>query len=397
MTNSKDRRMYLFLIVLAVASAAAFQGWRTLLNNFAVEAAAIDGAEMGIIQSVREIPGFLALLAIYVIMILREHRLAALSVLVLGIGVVWVGFLPSFSGIVITTLIMSFGFHYYETMNQSLTLQYFGVREAPLVIGRLRSIGALTNVVTGGAVWLMASVFDYPVMFAVAGGVAVVAGLWAMTQDPSRADLPPQRKKIFVKRRYWLFYALTFLSGARRQIFVAFAVFLLVTRFGYSVQAVTILFVVNNVINYFANPLIGRAVNRFGERKVLSLEYGVLVLVFLGYAVTESAVVAGGLYVLDNLFFNFAMSIRTFYQKIAEPGDIASGMATGFTINHIAAVFIPALGGLAWMSDHRLVFFGAASLACVSLVLVQFIDRELALARGRAEKEGEPASSSQGH
>ncbi|MBU1249096.1 MAG: MFS transporter [Proteobacteria bacterium] len=383
MTNATTRRMYIFLIVLAVASAAAFQGWRTLLNNFAVEVAGVDGVEMGIIQSLREVPGFLALLAVYLILILREHRLAAVSTLVLGLGVALTGLLPSFGGIVVTTMLMSFGFHYYETMSQSLTLQYFGVREAPLVMGRLRSLGALTNVVTGGAVWLMAARLGYPVMFAVAGGVAMAAGLWAMVQDPSSPDLPPQHKKIFLKRKYWLFYILTFLSGARRQIFVAFAVFLLVTRFGYSVQAVTVLFVGNNVLNYFANPLIGKAVNRFGERKVLSLEYFALVFIFVGYALTENAWLAGALYVLDNLFFNFAMSIRTFYQKIAEPGDIASGMATGFTVNHIAAVFIPALGGLAWMADHRLVFYGAACLAGCSLVLVQFIDRELGLARDR--------------
>jgi len=385
MTNVNDRRMYLFLVVLAVASTVAFQGWRTLLNNFAVEAAGVDGAQMGIIQSVREVPGFLALLAVYVILILREHRLAAVSVLVLGLGVSLVGLFPSFAGIAVTTVIMSFGFHYYETMNQSLTLQYFGVREAPLVMGRLRSLGALTNVLTGGVVWLLSSFMGYSPMFAIMGGVSVCAGLWALTRDPSREDIPPQHKKIFLRRKYWLYYALTFLSGARRQVFVAFAVFLLVTRFDYSVQTVTILFVANNVVNYFVNPLIGKAVNRFGERRVLSLEYGALVLVFLGYAVTDSAVVAGVLYILDNVFFNFSMAIKTFYQKIAEPGDMASGMATGFTINHVAAVFIPALGGLVWMADASLVFIGAAGLALVSLLLSQMLDRELRAAGRRGE------------
>lgn len=369
--------MYFFLLVLAAGSAVAFQGWRTLLNNFAVDVGGLSGLDIGIVQSVREVPGFLALLALYVILIIREHRLAALSVIVLGLGVALTGTMPSTGGLVFTTLLMSFGFHYYETMNQSLTLQYFSHAEAPLVMGRLRSVNALVNILVGGAIYGLARFMGYSAMFAVLGAVAVVCGLWALTRDPSRQDLPIQRKKMTFRAKYWLYYALTFLSGARRQVFVAFAVYLLVARFGYTVQQITVLFVLNNVLNYFANPLIGRAVNRFGERAVLSVEYTTLIFVFLGYAFTESAFLAGALYVVDNIVFNFAMGIKTFYQKIADPRDIASGMAVGFTINHIAAVFIPFMGGLVWMADYRSVFLGAVVLSVASLVLTQCIPGQL--------------------
>jgi hypothetical protein len=377
----KKRRMYLFLIVLIVGAHTGFQGWRTLLNNFAVDVGGLDGLDIGIVQSVREIPGFLALLAIYVIMIVREHKLAAMSVAVLGVGVALTGFMPTTTGIIFTTLIMSFGFHYFETMNQSLTLQYFSHSEAPLVMGRLRSISALTNIVVGGAIYFMVKYMGYTEMFAILGAVAVMCGLWALTRDPSAEGLPLQHKKMVFKKKYWLFYALTFMSGARRQIFVGFAVFLLVEKFDYTVQAITVLFVINNVINYFINPLIGKAINRFGERALLSLEYSSLTLVFIGYAFTEDALMAGALYVVDNIFFNFAMSIRTFYQKIADPRDIASGMAVGFTINHIAAVFIPAAGGLLWITNYRAVFLGAVGMSIISLILSQLITGQLRIAK----------------
>lgn len=377
----KKRKMYLFLLVLVICSGAAFQGWRTLLNNFAVEVAGLNGLEMGVVQSVREVPGFLALLAIYMILFISEHRLAALSVAVLGLGVGLTGFLPTLPGLVFTTLLMSFGFHYYETMNQSLTLQYFSHTEAPVVMGRLRSVNALTNVTVGGAIYLLARTLGYAEMFALLGGVAVAAGLWCLTRDPSSADLPPQVKKMTFRKRYWLYYALTFLSGARRQIFVAFAVFLLVSKFGYSIEHVTALFVANNVINYFANPIIGRSINRFGERAVLTVEYTSLAVIFLGYALTESAVLAGALYILDNIVFNFAIGIKTFYQKIADPRDIASGMAVGFTINHIAAVLVPVTGGLIWLADYRLVFLIAVALSLVSLGLSQLIPGQLRVNR----------------
>jgi MFS family permease len=175
------------------------------------------------------------------------------------------------------------------------------------------------------------------------------------------------------RKKYWLFYFLTFMGGARRQIFVAFAVFLLVKNFQFSIQEVTALFVVNNVINYFLSPLIGKSIIRFGERKVLSLEYGSLIFIFLGYAVVQSKIVLALLYILDHIFFNFAIAIRTYFQKVGDPQDIAPSMAMGFTINHIAAVFLPAVGGLLWMVDYRIPFVAGAAMSMISLLAVQMI------------------------
>ncbi len=167
------------------------------------------------------------------------------------------------------------------------------------------------------------------------------------------------------------------MAGSRRQIFIAFAVFLLVKKFNFSVQEIAALFFLNNIINYFLSPYIGKAINIFGERKVLSLEYFSLIIVFISYALVDSKIIVAILYIADHIFFNFAIAIRTFFQKIASPEDIAPSMAVGFTINHIAAVFLPALGGLLWLIDYKIVFFGGAAFSLVSLILVQFISSEI--------------------
>jgi predicted MFS family arabinose efflux permease len=163
------------------------------------------------------------------------------------------------------------------------------------------------------------------------------------------------------------------MAGARRQIFIAFSIFLLVKVFDFSVQEVTVLFVLNNIIGYFAAPVVGKAIVRFGERKVLSAEYGGLVIIFLAYALTQSRWVAASLYILDNLLFNFSMAIRTYFQKIAERQDIAPSMAVGFTINHIAAVVLPVIGGMLWIVDYRIPFIVGSIFSLVSLVAVQWI------------------------
>ncbi|MFZ5774881.1 MAG: MFS transporter [Thermodesulfobacteriota bacterium] len=373
MLSATNRPMYLFLAVLTAAAMVGLQGYTILFNNYAVETVRLEGVHVGLIQSVREVPGLLALTAIYLLMVLREHRLAALAIALLGIGVGLTGLFPSFGGVAATTLIMSFGFHYYETVNQSLTLQYFTTHQAPLVMSRLRSLAAMASILSAGLIWGMGFVLGYRAMFMVIGGMVFLAGLWASFQDPSHAAIPPQRLRMFLKRRYWLYYLLTFLSGARRQIYMVFSMFLLVKVFHFSVQAITLLFIINNLLNWLINPLIGRAINAFGERTLCTVEYCGVILVFLTYAYSSSKWMVAGMYILDYILFNFAVAIRTYFQKIADPQDIAPSSAVGFTINHIAAVFLPALGGYLWMLDRRIPFLMGAGLGCVSLALAQCI------------------------
>ncbi len=376
--------MYIYLMVLTITVSGGLHVWQTLFDNFAVNVVHLEGHHVGVIQSVREIPGFLALLVVYVLFIIKEHRLSALSVLMLGAGLAATGVFPHFSGLILTTLVMSFGFHYFETTYQSLGLQYFDRNVAPLVFGKLRSYAALSSMITGILVFFLAAVLSYVQLYLVFGIIIMGIGLWAFSRNPASIDIVPQHRKMIFKKRYWLYYMLTFMAGARRQIFMAFAVFLLVKKFDYSVQGIATLFFINNSINYFLSPFIGKCIVWFGERKVLSLEYLSLVVIFISYALVDSWVVAGFLYILDHVFFNFAIAINTFFQKIADPRDIAPSMAMGFTINHIAAVVLPAVGGLLWYVDYRIPFIAGAGLSLVSLLLVQCITGQLAIAKDRS-------------
>jgi len=365
--------MYRYLMVLTICSAVGLQTWRTLFNNFAVEVVGLDGHHIGLIQAIREIPGFLALLVVFVLLIIKEHKLSALAILFLGVGVAGTGLFPSFWGLIITTVIMSFGFHYYETTNQSLTLQHFDQKHSPWVFGKQRSYAAATNVGVGIAVFALEPFLSYMQLYLLFGLLLVGMGLWALFQNPVGEKTVPQRKKMIMRKEYGLFYFLTFMAGARRQIFIAFAIFLMVERFKFTVKEIVLLFIVNNVVNYFLSPLIGKAIIRFGERKVLSGEYASLIVVFLAYAVVQDKLWVAFLYIFDHISFNFSMAIRTYFQKIGRPEDTAPTMAVGFTINHIAAVILPAIGGFLWLIDYRIPFVGGAVLSLISLAAVQLI------------------------
>ena len=373
MKEVKQQPMFLYLVVLTISSTVGIQAWSILFNNFAVEIAGLNGRQVGMIQSLREFPGLMTFLVVFVILMIREHRLSSVSILCLGFGLALTGFFPSFIGLLLTTLVNSFGFHYFDTTRQSLTLQYFGQKTSPWVFGKLRSLAAASSIVVGLLIYTLNSFLSYRQIYLLIGGLIVAASVWGFRQNPSRTDMAPQRKKMIIRKKYWLFYFLTFMAGARRQIFMAFAVFLLVKKFDYSVQEVTILFVINNLINYFLSPLIGKSIIRFGERKVLSLEYFSLIIIFIAYVTVTSRWLAALLYILDHIFFNFNIAINTYFQKVGDPRDIAPSMAVGFAINHIASVVLPAVGGVLWMVDYRIPFIGGAAMSLISLLAVQRI------------------------
>jgi nitrate/nitrite transporter NarK len=143
----------------------------------------------------------------------------------------------------------------------------------------------------------------------------------------------------------------------------------MVEKFGYSVSDIALLFLLNASLNVLFARRIGRLVGRIGERNALLIEYAGLILVFSGYALVEQAEMAAGLYVLDHLFFAMAIALKTYFQKIAAPQDIAATAGVSFSINHIAAVVIPASFGLLWLTSPELVFYAGAAMALVSLLL----------------------------
>lgn len=363
------------LILMSVAMPVAFSAWAALLNNFVVERAGFTGVEIGILQSLREIPGFLAFTTVFVLLILKEQTFAVIALALLGVGVALAGFFPSAIGLYLTTVLMSTGFHYFEVLKQSLALQWYKKEEAPQALGRLISVSAITSLVVYAALWTLLTLFhlDYVWIFLLAGSVCCGLAAFMWLAFPRFEGEHEQTRKLVLRKRYWLYYALKFLSGARRQIFMVFAAFLMVEKFGYSAAQVTLLFLINYAFNWLFAERIGALIGRIGERRALTIEYTGLIIVFTAYAFVENPYIGAALYVVDHMFFALAIGINTYFQKIASPEDIASTAGVSFTINHIAAVVIPAALGLVWVVSNSAVFLIGTGFAVGSLILSQNI------------------------
>ncbi len=375
------RQPIVLLFVMAAAMPLAFSVWSAMLNNFVIGVAGFDGVDIGWLQSVREIPGFLAVGVIAVIMFMREQVLGVVALITLGVAVAVTSYFPSFEGLLVTTMISSIGFHYYETVNQSLQLQWLDRSKAPQTLGLLVAVGSAASLLAYGLIivgWLYFGL-TYRMAYLIGGGATVLLAVFCFVAYPQFDSPTPQHKKMILRKRYWLYYAIQLMAGARRQIFVVFAAFMMVERFGFQVYQLTALFMINYIANIVFAPLMGRVVAKFGERTALTLEYSGLALIFMAYGGVYyfgwGAVIAAGLYVLDHMFFALAFAQKTYFQKIATAADVAPTAAVAFTINHISAIFLPVFLGYLWIKSPGLVFGFAAAMALVSLALVRLIPR----------------------
>jgi len=402
------RRTRTALIVITLSNLVVMLGfrlWQSMFNNFAVEELGVQAGQIGLIQAVRETPGLMGFLVGMLALVLVEMRIAGLSVILLGAGLFLTAAVGDLVGLLGATLVMSIGFHFFYSSNASAVLLTVGTDDAPRVLGRLNSIAALAAVL--GTVFIFATLdtLGYRTLFRI-GGIVVMAGgllLLPFGRQPVRARRKDRR--IPLRRSYWLYYALQFLMGSRRHIFTTFAVFLLVDRYQVTAQTITVLFLLNNLIGTYFHQAFGKIVARFGERRVLSFNFSVLTLVFLGYAfiplvdawntpdflipelsvgswvlfppmtATPGLLILLAFFVVDHILFGFSVAVESYFQKIAVATDeITSNVSVGQTINHIAAVAVPILGGLIWeAAGARYTFLAGAIVVLVSLGLTRYM------------------------
>lgn len=346
MTDKK--RLFRDLLLANFFIFIGFGAWQAMFNNFAVDELGLSPVEVGINQSLREIPGLLGfgfgILALW----LRKTRLLALSILALGAGVFITGHVNSLGMLIVATLVMSFGFHYSVTATRSIALGNFSHEDTATYMGRFAAASSLGFLLSAGAVFVMLHWLTMQQVFWIMGAVTVLVGGYSLFI--SQKSSKPKKKKQFVfRKKYSYYYCLMFLDGCRRHVFTTFAPFLLVKEFGISAITMAALFFISNALGMVLNwKWMGRIINRYGERNTLLVNYACICLVFAGYMVVEDIRVAYVLYVVDGLFFGASMAIVTYFQKIADPEDITPQISTGQSINHITAVIIPITGGLIW-------------------------------------------------
>ena len=352
--------------VAAFAMNAGLSAYGAIYNNFLVNDLHITAQALGGLESLREVPGFLTVAMAAVTVQFRESRLAAVSLLLMGLGLAAIAGAHSWLYLVAAGMVWSIGFHLFNPLSNGLVLAAAERSQEGRALGWIGGIGAT------GALAGMAMVFAVVGLLGLRGtfvptGLIVLAGAVALLFMRDRQVAP--RTRLVVRRRYGIYYALTLLDGSRRQIFMTFAVYLLVKVYDLDVQHITALLIVNSIVTTLATPVIGRLIDRYGERRLLALNYACLIFLFAGYALVHNLIVLGVLYCLDNAFFAFSLGINSYLGRIAPPEDVTPSLVMGSTVNHIAAVGVPVAGGLLWSTVGYQVTFLAGAATCLLSVL----------------------------
>ncbi len=375
------RTAILVIFITNFIMTLGFGLWEPIFNNFAVEEIGIRADQMGAIQSIREIPGLLGFLVGVLALFLAEMRISGISMLVMGVGVLLTAFTRRFWDLTLITLLMSFGFHFFYSSNASALLMMVRTQDGPKALGRMNSLGAVASLISTLIIFATLGTWGYRALFLGLGISVVVGGLILLPFQKQPMQAERQRRRVKLRRHYWLYYALQFLMGSRRHISSTFAIFMLVSTYSVSPQVITALFLLNNLLATYTHQAFGSIVARFGEKNILILDYILTIVIFLVYTfiplvgalqtpeyqiaalnlgswklmpaltLTPALLILLVLFVVDRISLGFNLAIESYFQKIAiSPDEITPNVSLGQAINHIAAVVVPVTGGLLWQA-----------------------------------------------
>ena len=368
------RRQGIFFVSIAVAAVSfAIMVQIGLNDNFLANSPSlgglgIDGFQKGLVEAVRETCGITALLIFAVLAGMVERTIGFFAIAVFAVGLGSYFCVYHYFWVVVLSLVWSQGLHVWMPLPNSMMLSLAEPGRTGLRLGQLQAVGSIASGAALALCWIM-TVVHVPIrpIYIVAGLVALI-GAFACLAIPRDIKTPGPR--FVFRRRYNLYYMLCFLEGSRKQIFLAFAGFLLVKKYDTPLKDMILLMAVVQVINWLTSPAVGRLIDRIGERKVLMFYSGCMVVFFIGYAFIPSRPVLWGLFIFDNVLFSLGMALTTYVRKIAPVSEHTQTLSMGVAMNHVAAVLVPLAGAFLWKyTGFRSAFLGGAAIAVVGMLV----------------------------
>ena len=374
----------LLLFTMAICAAAFAQSLvDATFNNYLDTTFAITETERGFIEFPRELPGLLVIGVSALFSFLCMRRLAVVAHLFAAFGMFAIGlFSESFNIMLVWLFCLSIGQHLFFPLQSSIGMELAPEGHTGRVLGRLQSWGNIAALFGSFAVWLgfHSLGFDFTTSFVIGGVAFLIAALFTMLMK--KDEKPKNRQNFRLRREYSLYYWLTVLYGTRKQLFLTFAPWVLVTIFRQPTTTIAVLIVIGGVIGIFFKPWLGKMVDAYGERLIITMESVCLVVICLLYAFASDIFTADialiaicACYVIDLLLFSVGIARATWLKKIAvTPEDVPQTLTMGVSIDHLFSISIALIGGALWNEfGYSAVFLMGAGIAVVNLISARFI------------------------
>jgi len=364
------------LLIGGVIALNMAQGmYNGVFNNFAVGDLGIQPLQIGLVEAVRESSGLLCLGVAALSARVSLSRLAAVALLLMGVGMAATGRADTIGFLAIASFVWGLGFHTFSPIQSTMSLQLAASRGSAgeraarggTILGQMNSVGALAGPV--GTLLMLAIlplVGGLRGIFLPAGAVAFAGGLALLFL---RGTPHRDRPRWVVRRRYLPYYVLTLIDGGRKQILITFVVYAIVAVYHAPVQVVAVLLFVSSILTLVAAPRVGRLIRDRGERWVLLASGLLLVPIFAGYALTSSEIVMMALYLADNALFTSNVALTTWVHRQAPEADLSPTLSVGITVNHVSSVIVPVVAGLLWERlGYHVIFWGGVGVALLGVI-----------------------------
>ncbi len=391
-TRRRSRAMLLLLAAGSLTWQFGFAVYRGVWSNWLYEVHGVQPSQLGIIESVRELPGLLVVVLVALVAGLAPSVVSGFACIFMGIGLILYPATHGLPLLIGVTILFSTGFHMLYPPQSTLVLHHATPGEKGKWLGWMDSVGSLASLLAMGVVAALVIKLGFSAMFYIgAAAVLVAAAILFATPGPHR--LTTGTKMLNIKKEYVTYYVMTLLQGARRHVFLVFALYNLVLH-GVPASTIAIMQGVSYAASMVTRPYLGRLADRFGETKVLLWCYALTGLVFTGYAFVENIGILYVLYTLDSIL-NFELIITLYAYSVAKDAEVASALSGGSTVGHITGVLVPVAGGFLWKwAGDTVTFLAGTSVCLIGFFYALWLGREIA--RRRAAERAAAAAPALG-
>jgi len=347
----------------------------TSFNNYLHDVYRLTSEQRGFLEFPREFPGFMLVFITGLLAFLSVEKWAVLTGLLTGAGLLCLALMPPVYGLMLVwMLVWSFGSHLYMTVESVMGLRFASRGAQGRRLGQLSGMTNLATIAAAGLVWFFAKFAGehlYKSVFLIGAASSFAAAYLFSRMRNSGEERVPKGAKFVYRKEYNLFYALNILSGARKQIFMTFAPWVLVTVYGTAPDTMAVLLLIGAFLGVAFRQVFGIVVDRYGERCMFVADAVILLFICAGFVFSSFRPLLFSLYIVDNLMFSMRIARTTYMNKIAlKKSDITPSLSLGVTLDHAVSMTIPALGGALWaFYGYKSVFVVATGLSLVTFLL----------------------------
>lgn len=367
----------------SVMMGIAYSMYDSTFNNYINEKFAITGFQRSLLEIPRELPGLLCVFVTALLWFLCSRRLGGFALILGAIGAMLVGYAsPTFGALMVCLFIYSMGQHLFLPLTASIGMEMAHEGRTGRRLGQLNAIRNFATILGAFVIFIGFRFlgFQFQHSFVLTAVGLVLAGALMFMMKPDQ----PQKPKQFLKlhKEYRLFYILNIFSGSRKQIFITFAPWVIVTIFLQPTQTIATLMVIGGVIGILFQPILGKAIDRYGEKLIMQVEAVLLVVVCLGYGFSRflfppntAFLLVCGFYLLDQMLMSVNMARSMYMKKIAlKDEDVQASLTAGVTIDHVFSLTIALVGGIIWsVFGFQYVFLLGIIIAILGFVAASFI------------------------